>query len=55
MEPIYGISPETVRVFNTRLAQLYSLYMNLSPRALDAELIEPLAADCGISSLARSF
>ncbi len=49
MEPIYGISPETVRVFNTRLAQLYSLYMNLSPRALDAELIEPLAKDCGIS------
>lgn len=49
MEPIYGISPETVRVFNTRLAQLYSLYMNLSPRALDAELIEPLAAECSIS------
>ena len=49
MEPIFGIPPETVRVYNTRLAQLYSLYMNLSPRALDAELIEPLAKDCSIS------
>ena len=49
MEPIFGISPETVRVYNTRLAQLYSLYMNLSPRVLDAELVEPLAKDCGIS------
>ena len=49
MEPIFGIPPETVRVFNTRLAQLHSLYMNLSARALDAELIEPLAAECGIS------
>ena len=54
MEPIYGISPETVRVYNTRLAQLYSLYMNLSPRALGAELVEPLAKDCGIS-LAEAF
>lgn len=50
MEPIYGISPETVRVYNTRLAQLYSLYMNLSARALDAEIIEGLTKDCDISA-----
>ena len=49
MEPIFGISPQTVRENNTRLAQLFSLYMNLCPRALDASIIEPLAADCGIS------
>ena len=48
MEPICGISPQTVREYNTRLAQLYSLYMNFTPRALDAETVETLAADCDI-------
>lgn len=49
MEAIFGISPKTVRENNTRLAQLFSLYMNLTPRALDAQIVEPLAADCDIS------
>ncbi len=54
MDSIYGISPETVRVYNTRLAQLYSLYMNLCARALDAETVEGLAKDCDIP-LAEAF
>lgn len=54
MDSIYGISPNTVRVYNTRLAQLHSLYMNLSARALDAKTVEGLAKDCDIP-LAEAF
>lgn len=49
MDTIFGISPQTVRENNTKLARLFSLYMNFTPRALDAETVETLAADCGIS------
>jgi hypothetical protein len=50
MEPIYGISPETVRIYNTRLAQLHSVYMNHAARAIDAEMIEGLMRDCGVDA-----
>ena len=49
MEPIFGISPQTVRENNSKLAKLFSLYMNFTPRALGAATVEGLAADCGIS------
>jgi hypothetical protein len=49
MEPIFGISPKTVQENNTRLMQLLSLYMNVCPRALEPAIVEPLAAECGIS------
>lgn len=49
LPPIHGISPETVRKYNTRLMELYSLYLNLCPRVIGAETVEELAAECGIS------
>ncbi len=50
--PIHGISPDTVRKNNSRLMELYSLYLNLCPRALDKETVEGLADDCHIDRAA---
>lgn len=49
MEPIFGISPKTVRTFNTRLSQLFSFYLNFMPRAIEKKDVEDLARECGIS------
>ena len=48
MEPIFGIPPETVRRYNSRLMDLYSLFMNLMPTAIDAKSVTELAKDCSI-------
>ena len=48
MEPIFGIPPETVRRYNSRLMDLYSLFMNLMPTAIDADSVTALAQDCNI-------
>ena len=49
LPPIYGISPETVRKYNTRLMELYSLYLNLCPRVIEKQAVTDLAADCALS------
>ncbi len=49
MEPIYGIDKQTIRSYNSRLTELYSLYLNLCPRAITKADVEGLAAECGIS------
>ena len=48
MEPLYGISPETIRRYNSRLMDLFSLYMNLMPTAVDPQAVKNLAKECSI-------
>ena len=48
MEPIFGIPPETIRRYNSRLMDLYSLFMNLMPTAIDEKSVTELAKDCSI-------
>lgn len=45
-----GLSARTVRQYNSRLADLFSLYLNLLPRAVDGESVTELARECGISN-----
>jgi len=44
-----GLPPEVIRAYNSRLAELFSLYLNLMPRAIDAEMIDTLCRDCRIT------
>ena len=48
------VSPDTVRKYNSRLAELFSYYLNFMPRALDGEIVEGVAKDCDIP-LAEAF
>ncbi len=49
MEQLFGIDKQTIRKNNSRLAELYSLYLNLCPRAITKKEVDELAADCCIS------
>ena len=51
---VFGLSPQTVRENNSRLVELFSLYLNLMPRAVEPDAIEALAKDCNIP-LAEAF
>ena len=42
------LPPETVRKYNTKLMDIFSLYMNLFPTAVDPQAVTELAADCNI-------
>ena len=44
-----GLSPEQIQKNNSRLAQIFSLTLNLAPTVIDRETVEELANDCGIS------
>jgi len=46
--------PETIRKYNSRLMDLFSLYMNLFPTAMDGETVREIAKDCHIP-LAEAF
>ncbi len=48
------LPPEDIRRFNSRLMELYSLYMNLIPTAMDPQEVKNLAKDCRIP-LAEAF
>ena len=54
MEPIYGISPETIRKNNSKLMDIFSFYMNLMPTAIEPQSVQELAEDCHIP-LAEAF
>lgn len=42
------LPPETIRKYNSRLMDLFSLYMNLMPNAIQGDVVRGLAKDCGI-------
>ena len=42
------LPPEQIRRYNSRLMELYSLYMNLIPNAIDPQEVRNLAKDCRI-------
>ena len=44
------LPPDTVRKYNSKLMDIFSLYMNLLPTAVDGEAVEELAADCHMST-----
>ena len=44
------LSPEQIRKYNSDLMQLFSLYLNLMPRAITPDMVRDLAADCHIST-----
>lgn len=46
---IAGIPAETVRRYNNQLVHLFSLYLNLMPDAIDADMVEELSKSCHIS------
>ena len=43
-----GLSPQEIRRNNNNLAQLFSLYLNLTPTAIDGDMLHGLARDCDI-------
>ena len=43
-----GLSPQEIRRNNSNLAQLFSLYLNLTPTAIDSDMLHGLARDCNI-------
>ncbi|MBE6580905.1 MAG: hypothetical protein E7650_04720 [Ruminococcaceae bacterium] len=43
------LPPEQIRRYNGRLIELFSLYLNLMPSAIDKEMINDLASTCQIS------
>ena len=43
------LPPQTVRQYNSKLMELFSLYMNLFPTAVDGKDVIELARDCNIS------
>ncbi len=47
-----GLSPDTVRAYNSDAVSLFSLYLNMTPRAVDNEMLDELATACGISRAA---
>ena len=46
-----GLSPDVIRYYNSRIADLFSLYLNAMPEAVDAETVRELAADCHIPTV----
>lgn len=44
-----GLPMETVRQYNSKLMDLFSLYMNVFPTAIDGTMVRGLAKDCDIS------
>ena len=44
-----GLPTETIRRYNNDLVQLFSLYLNLMPDAIDNDMVTELAASCRIS------
>ena len=48
------LPPKTVRQYNSKLMELFSLYMNLFPTAVDGKAVTELAEDCNIP-LAEAF
>ena len=40
--------PETIRRYNSRLMDIFSLYMNLFPTAIDGDTVREIARDCDI-------
>lgn len=46
---IAGVPAETVRRYNNQLVHLFSLYLNLMPDAIDADMVEELSVSCHIS------
>ena len=40
--------PETIRKYNSRLMDIYSLYMNVFPNAIDEKTVREIAKDCRI-------
>lgn len=48
------LPPQTVRQYNSKLMELFSLYMNLFPTAVDGKDVIDLAKDCNIP-LAEAF
>ncbi|MBQ2756903.1 MAG: hypothetical protein IJF31_00300 [Clostridia bacterium] len=47
--PPCHLSPTQIRHYNSRLIELFSLYLNLMPDAIDKEMINDLASTCQIS------
>lgn len=43
------LSPEIIRRNNSKLTELFSLYLNLMPNAIDKTMIEDLSSTCDIS------
>ena len=48
------LPPDTVRKYNSKLMDIFSLYMNLMPTVVDGEAVTELAADCNMP-LAEAF
>ena len=44
-----GLPAETIRRYNNDLTRLFSLYLNVMPKAIDNETVTDLASDCGIT------
>ena len=42
-----GLPPDTVRRYNRDIAELFSLYLNTMPTAIDKETVDELARACG--------
>lgn len=49
MQPLPYLPPETVRKYNSKLMNIFSLYMNLMPTAVDPKAVTELANDCNMS------
>ena len=48
MQPLPYLPPDTIRKYNSKLMDIFSLYMNLLPTAVDGAAVEELAADCNM-------
>ena len=44
-----GLPPDTIRRYNSDLVQLFSLYLNLMPDAIDGKTVDELSKECHIS------
>ena len=42
-----GLPAEVIRQYNRDLAELFSLYLNVMPTAIEGEMVGDLAAACG--------
>ena len=53
MDPIYtehcGLGEAEIRQNNSKLTEIFSLYLNLMPNAIDADMIKELSQGCHIS------
>ena len=48
MQTVPYFPPETIRKYNSRLMDIYSLYMNVFPHAIDSKTVREIAKDCRI-------